>query len=183
MLAWSTGISLTLMNAIIPGLAATDVALVSGGFRRSIPVKEIKHFAKTGEAAGLLGSILMFSKQDSKEVAKLLNRRLNVPLILTSRLINTQIGEAIVRRVARVIYPLYTPKADIVIPAIRAGIINGLQSDEGLTAVSFLTAYPNQVMAINISALFAMIETMESVAGLVRSFADSPLDGLKNKNR
>ena len=32
-----------------PLQAATDVALVSGAFRRSIPVKEIEHLAKTGE--------------------------------------------------------------------------------------------------------------------------------------
>ena len=133
LLAWSTGLSLSLFSVGAPGLAATDVALVSGGFRRSIPVKEFEHLADTGEAIGLLGNLLEFSKQDPEEISKLLNQELSIPLILMSRLINTRIGEAIIRRVARIIYPIYTPQAEVSVPAIRASIINGLHQ----TAVSY----------------------------------------------
>ena len=182
LLAWSTGLSLSLFTVGTPSLAATDVALVSGGFRRSIPVKEFEHLADTGEAIGLLGNLLEFSKQDPKEISKLLNQELSVPLVLTSRLINTHIGESIIRRVARIIYPIYTPEAEVSVPAIRAGIIHGLHRSDGLTAVGFLKAYPNQVMAINLPALFAVIEKTESIASLVKFFDDSPLDGLKDPN-
>ena len=182
LLAWSTGLSLSLFTIGSPSLAATDVALVSGGFRRSIPVKEFEHLANTGEAIGLLGNLLDISKQNPEEMSKLLNQQLSVPLVLTSRLINTRIGEAIIRRVARIVYPIYTPKAEVSVPAIRAGIINGLQETDGLTAVGFLKAYPNQVMAVNLPALFAVIEKTESIASLVKFFSDSPLDGLKDPN-
>ena len=182
LLAWSTGLSLSFFTVGTPSLAATDVALVSGGFRRSIPVKEFEHLADTGEAIGLLGDLLEFSKQDPEEISKLLNQELSIPLILTSRLINTRIGEAIIRRVARIIYPIYTPQVEVSVPAIRAGIINGLHQSDGLTAVGFLKAYPNQVMAVNLPALFAVIEKTESIASLVKFFADSPLDGLKDPN-
>ena len=182
LLAWSTGLSLSLFSVGTPSLAATDVALVSGGFRRSIPVKEFEHLADTGEAIGLLGNLLEFSKQDPEEISKLLNQELSIPLILTSRLINTRIGEAIIRRVARIIYPIYAPQAEVSVPAIRAGIINGLHQTDGLTAVGFLKAYPNQVMAVNLPALFAVIEKTESITSLVKFFADSPLDGLKDPN-
>ena len=182
LLAWSTGLSLSLFSVGAPSIAATDVALVSGGFRRSIPVKEFEHLADTGEAIGLLGNLLEFSKQDPEEISKLLNQELSIPLILTSRLINTRIGEAIIRRVARIIYPIYTPQAEVSVPAIRAGIVNGLDQSDGLTVVGFLKAYPNQVMAVNLPALFAVIEKTESIASLVKFFADSPLDGLKDAN-
>ena len=182
LLAWSTGLSLSVLTVGSPSLAATDVALVSGGFRRSIPVKEFEHLANTGEAIGLLGNLLDISKQNPEEMSKLLNQQLSVPLVLTSRLINTRIGEAIIRRVARIIYPIYTPQAEVSVPAIRAGIINGLQQPDGLTAVGFLKAYPNQVMAVNLPALFAVIEKTESIASLVKFFSDSPLDGLKDPN-
>ena len=182
LLAWSTGLSLSLFTVGSPSLAATDVALVSGGFRRSIPVKEFEHLATTGEAIGLLGNLLDISKQNPEEMSKLLNQQLSVPLVLTSRLINTRIGEAIIRRVARIIYPIYTPQAEVSVPAIRAGIINGLQQPDGLTAVGFLKSYPNQVMAVNLPALFAVIEKTESIASLVKFFSDSPLDGLKDPN-
>ncbi len=182
LLAWSTGLSLSLLTVVSPSLAATDVALVSGAFRRSIPVKEFEHLANTGEAIGLLGNLLEISKQDPEKMSKLLNQQLSVPLVLTSRLINTRIGEAIIRRVARIIYPIYTPQAEVSVPAIRAGIINGFQQPDGLTAVGFLKAYPNQMMAVNLPALFAVIEKTESIASLVKFFSDSPLDGLKDPN-
>ena len=179
LLGMAAGVGIAWSSAMQPLQAATDVALVSGAFRRSIPVKEIKHLAETGEAIGLLGDLLELSKQDPQEVSQMLNQSLDLPLVLTSRLINTRIGEAILRRVARIIHPIYTPEVEVSVPAIRAGVISGLQSEDGLTAVSFLKGYPNAVMAVNLPALFGVIEKAESIAGLVQFFSDSPLDGLK----
>ena len=179
LLAMAAGIGLSLSCVMQPLHAATEVALVSGAFRRSIPVKEIEHLAKTSDATGLLEDLLELSGQDPNEVAQMLNQSLELPLVLTSRLINTRIGEAILRRVARIIHPIYTPEPEVSVPAIRAGVISGLQSEEGLTAVSFLKGYPNAVMAVNLPALFGVVEKAESIAGLVQFFSDSPLDGLK----
>ena len=177
-LVTSWGIGLTALAS--PALAAMDVALVSGAFRRSIPVKDIEHLANTGEARGLLEQLLVLSEQDPENVAKLLNQKLDLPLVLTSRLINTRIGEAIIRRVGQILYPIYTPQPEVSIPALRAGVINGLHnSGDGLTAVDFLTAYPNEVLAVNLPALFSVIDKAQSISGLVQFFSDSPLDGLK----
>ena len=179
LLAMAAGLGLGLSCVMQPLHAATEVALVSGAFRRSIPVKEIEHLAETGDATGLLEDLLELSGQDPNEVAQMLNQSLELPLVLTSRLINTRIGEAILRRTARIIYPIYTPEPAVRVPAIRAGVVQGLQKKKGLTAVNFLQAYPNAVMAVNLPALFGVIEKAESIAGLVQFFSDSPLDGLK----
>ena len=174
----SWGIGFTALAS--PALAAKDVALISGAFRRSIPVKDIEHLANTGEARGLLEQLLVLSEQDPENVAKLLNQKLDLPLVLTSRLINTRIGEAIIRRVGQILYPIYTPQPEVSIPALRAGVINGLHnSGDGLTAVDFLKAYPNEVLAVNLPALFSVIDKAQSISGLVQFFSDSPLDGLK----
>ena len=180
LLAVAAGLGIAWTGVMQPLHAATDVALVSGAFRRSIPVKELEHLAETGEAIGLLEDLLQLSGQNPQEVSQMLNQNLELPLVLTSRLINTRIGEAILRRVSRIIYPIYTPEPGISVPAIRAGVINGLQGDGGLTAVSFLKGYPNAVMAVNLPALFGVIEKAESISGLVQFFSDSPLDGLKD---
>ena len=164
----------------MPASAAEDVALVSGAFRRSIAVKDIDHLAKTGEAVGLLKTLLALSGQQPEDVAELLNKEIQVPLVLTSRLINTRIGEAIIRRVAKILYPIGTDDPGVSVPAIRAAVINGLAENDGsLTAVVFLKAYPNNVLAVNLPALFGVIEKAQSIAGLVNFFSDSPLDGLK----
>ena len=179
-IALVAGWGIGLIALASPARAAKDVALVSGAFRRSIPVKDIEHLANTGEARGLLEQLLVLSEQDPENVAKLLNQKLDLPLVLTSRLINTRIGEAIIRRVGQILYPIYTPQPEVSIPALRAGVINGLHnSGDGLTAVDFLKAYPNEVLAVNLPALFSVIDKAQSISGLVQFFSDSPLDGLK----
>ena len=182
LLAMATSCGMGLCSLAMPAHAAVDVALVSGAFRRSIPVQDLAHLAETGEARGLLNDLLTFSNQDPAQMAGLLNKNLDLPLVLTSRLVNTRIGEALIRRVAQIIYPITTPDTAVSVPAIRAAVIQGLQRPGGLTAVSFLESYPNPVMAVNLPALFAVIEKAESIAGLVQFFSDSPLDGLKEAN-
>ena len=182
LLALTTSCGLGMLSLGMHAEAAVDVALVSGAFRRSIQVSDIAHLAKTEEPRGLLSDLLKLSDQEPAQVADLLNKNLDVPLVLTSRLMNTRIGEALIRRIAQIIYPISSSESSVSIPAIRAAVIEGLQRPEGLTAVSFLEAYPNPVIAVNLPALFTVIEKAESIAGLVQFFSDSPLDGLKEPN-
>lgn len=182
LLALTTSCGLGILPLGMPAQAAVDVALVSGAFRRSIQVSDIAHLAKTEEPRGLLSDLLKLSSQEQTQVAELLNKNLDVPLVLSSRLMNTRIGEALIRRIAQIIYPITSSESSVSVPAIRAAVIEGLQRPEGLTAVSFLEAYPNPVMAVNLPALFTVIEKAESIAGLVQFFSDSPLDGLKEPN-
>ena len=184
LLSFAAGLGVSLAGVGVvttPALAAKDVALVSGAFRRSLSVDDLAYLAETGKPRGLMVDILRLSNQNPEDVAKLLNQELNLPLVLTSRLMSTRIGDVIIRRVARIIYPLMVPSPDVSVPAIRAGVINGLQIDDGgLTAIKFLKAYPAEVMEVNIPALMAVIEKAQSISGLVQFFSESPLDGLKD---
>lgn len=181
LLALATGLGLSISSLIVPAQAAKEVAFVSGAFRRSISVADLAYLAETGKARGLLADILKLGRQDPADVAKLLNQKLDLPLVLTSRLMSTRIGDVIIRRVATIIYPLKVPAPSVSVPAIRAGVINGLQiGSGGLDAIRFLEAYPAEVMEVNIPALMAVVQKAESIAGLVKFFSESPLDGLKN---
>lgn len=181
LLALATGLGLSISSLIVPAQAAKEVAFVSGAFRRSISVADLAYLAETGKARGLLADILKLGRQDPADVAKLLNQKLDLPLVLTSRLMSTRIGDVIIRRVATIIYPLKVPAPSVSVPAIRAGVINGLQMGSGgLDAIRFLEAYPAEVMEVNIPALMAVVQKAESIAGLVKFFSESPLDGLKN---
>ncbi len=182
-MAAGMGVAITGLGLVTarPARAAKDVALVSGAFRRSLSVADLAHLAETGEPKGLMVDLLRFSNQDPAEVAKLLNQELKLPLVLTSRLMSTRIGDVIIRRVSRIIYPLMVPAHHVSVPAIRAGVINGLQIDDGgLTAIKFVQAYPAEVMEVNIPALIAVVEKAQSISGLVQFFSESPLDGLKD---
>ena len=91
-LAAGSAVTLSLLSCFQPVHAAKDVALVSGAFIRSISVADLAYLAETGKARGLLVDLLKLSRQDPEDVAKLLNQELNLPLVLTSRLMSTRIG-------------------------------------------------------------------------------------------
>ena len=168
------GLGLTSPGAI----AGENLVFVSGAFRRSIAVADLDHLAKTGQATGLVADVLAFSKQNPKEVAKLLNQSVSLPITLISRLLNTRIGEAVLQRLAKVIYPLKASQDGVV--ALRSAVILGLANGNGsINAISFLQAYPVPEIEVSIPALMAMLKKASSIAELVRFFSESPLDGLK----
>jgi hypothetical protein len=167
------------MGLTSPGaIAGENLVFVSGAFRRSIAVADLDHLAKTGQASGLVADVLAISKQNPKEVAKLLNQSVSLPITLISRLLNTRIGEAVLERLAKVIYPLKASQDGVV--ALRSAVILGLANGNGsINAISFLQAYPVPEIEVNIPALMAMLKKASSIAELVRFFSESPLDGLK----
>ncbi|MCH2565673.1 MAG: alpha/beta hydrolase [Prochlorococcus sp. ALOHA_A2.0_51] len=180
LMALCLGLGLSLFSTMPKAEAAKEVALVSGAFRRSISVSDLEYLAKTGKARGLLKDALKFSRQNPETVSKLLNKKLELPIGLTSRLMTTRIGNVIINRISKIIYPLNVPNPSVSVPAFRAGVINGMQIGKGgLNAIHFLKAYPNETMTVNLPALFGIMQKAESIAGLVKFFSDSPLDGLK----
>jgi len=162
--------------------AADNIVLVSGAFRRSIPVADMELLANTGEARGLLADLLRFSRQQPADVGKLLNQSFPVPLVLVSRLLNTRIGEALLERLARIVYPLKTPGVGV--PALRSAIILGIAANNGsLSPIAFLQAYPNRELEVNLPALLSLLNKASSIADLVRFFSESPLDGLRGNSQ
>ena len=171
-----------LTSALLPqaGHAAENLVFVSGAFRRSIPVADLEYLAQTGNARGLLADVMAFAKQKPADMAKLLRSELSLPVVLTSRLLNTRIGEALLARAAQIIYPLKASGAGI--PALRAGVINGLVAGDGkLNAVGFLQAYPVAELEVSIPALLEVVKKASSISQLVTYFTDSPLDGLRGE--
>ena len=167
------------MGLTSPGaIAGENLVFVSGAFRRSIAVADLDHLAKTGQATGLVADVLAISRQNPKEVAKLLNQSVSLPITLMSRLLNTRIGEAVLQRLSNVIYPLKASQDGVV--ALRSAVILGLANGNGsINAISFLQAYPVPEIEVSIPALIAMLKKASSIAELVRFFSESPLDGLK----
>ncbi|MBM5808359.1 MAG: alpha/beta hydrolase [Cyanobacteria bacterium M_surface_9_m1_291] len=171
-------LSLGLIGSSPAAIAAENVVFVTGAFRRSIAVTDLEYLAETGKARGLIADVLAIAKQKPEEVGKLLKAELSIPLLLTSRLLSTRLGEALLARIAQIIYPLYAKRSGI--PALRAGVINALVAADGkLSAISFLKAYPVDEMEVSIPALLAVLQKAKSVSELIQFFMESPLDGLR----
>jgi len=171
-------LSLGLIGSSPAAIAAENVVFVTGAFRRSIAVADLEFLAETGQARGLMADVLTIAKQKPEEVSKLLKAELSIPLLLTSRLLSTRLGEALLARIAQIVYPLYAKRSGI--PALRAGVINALVATDGkLSAISFLKAYPVDEMEVSIPALLAVLQKAKSVSELIQFFMESPLDGLR----
>ena len=141
---------------IPPVLATENIVFVSGAFRRTIFVSDLESFVKTGVPVGLLADLLKFSKQNPKTVQGMLKTELPLPVVLTSRLLYTRIGEAILTRATAVV-----------------------DNNGKLSPISFLRAYPAEEMAVDIPQLLGLLKKASSISELVRFFSDAPLDGLK----
>ncbi|MFM9072072.1 MAG: alpha/beta hydrolase [Cyanobium sp.] len=158
--------------------AAERVVLITGAFRRSIPIAEFETLASTGQATGLLGDLLRLGRQNPKQVSKLLKENVSLPLPLVSRLLNTRIGEAVLDRVAVIVHPTRSPENGLT--ALRAAVVLGMAEGDGnLSAIGFLKAYPTREMAVNVPALLSLAQKANSISDLMRFFSESPLDGLR----
>jgi len=179
LLAGALGFALVGQPLLAPPLqAAENLVFVTGAFRRSIPVDDLEHLATTGQARGLLAEVLAFSRQRPESVAKLLNQSITLPVSLVSRLLHTRIGEAILQRVATVLYPLKAKSVGV--PALRAAIVLGTAEGDGsLSAIRFFRAYPTQELQVSVPALLNLMGKASSISELVRFFSESPLDGLR----
>jgi hypothetical protein len=174
----ASALALSLCCAPTSALSAERVVLISGAFRRSIPISEFDTLASTGEATGLLRDLLRLGRQNPNQLRKLLNEKVSLPVPLVSRLLNTRIGEAVLDRVAVIVHPTRSPQDGI--PALRSAVVLGIAEGDGnLSALGFLKAYPTREMAVNVPALLALARKASSISDLMRFFSESPLDGLR----
>ena len=96
-----------------PVLATENVVFVTGAYRRTLTVSSLDKFVETGVPKGLLADLLRFTGSQPKPVQGLLKTEIPLPVTLTSRLLNTRIGEAILERASAIVYPLRAPDAGV----------------------------------------------------------------------
>ena len=168
---------------INPTVAAENIIIYAGTISRTISINSLEKLAKTKQTEGTLKNMLNLANQNKEEVAEILNQEFDLPIILTSNLMNSKIGIVIISRLSKVIYPNKNPQESVSIPAIRSGVINGIVQGNGkLSLIGFLKAYPNKNIAIRYGALSKMINKAESMTDLVEFFTGSPLEKLKSNS-
>jgi len=171
-------LAMTLAMGAGPALATENIVFVSGAFRRTIYTSDLESFVRTGVPTGLLADVLRFSNQNPASVRSLLTTELPVPVTLTSRLLNTRIGEALLTRATAVVHPLRAPQAGV--PALRSALVLGVADGGGkLSPLGVLRAYPAEEMAIDLPQLLGLLKKASTISDLVRFFSEAPLDGLR----
>ncbi len=159
---------------------AENILLENGIFSRTISINSVEELATTGKAKGTLKNLMRLSNQSPEKISNLLNQEYKLPLVTTTKLMYSSIGEVVIFRVSKIIHPKKIRDKSITIPAIRSGVISGIIEGEGkLNLMQFLKSYPNKTIAINIPALNKVLNKVESMSELINFFSGSPLPEIK----
>ncbi len=158
--------------------AAERINLYINIFSRSISIQELESFAKDGTSQGFLKKIL--KNQDKEVIRNFLKKEYKAPIELTSRLLYSQIGQVVLKKVAKIIYPNRIPEESISVLALKASTIKTIsENNEAISLLGFLKAYPSNIIAINVTELSRIINKVESMNELVKFFSNAPLEKLK----
>ncbi len=175
----SIALSIFLICFQTPIYSAEKINLYLNIFSRSITLKELEDFSKDGTSRGFLKKIL--KKQNKGLIKEFLTKEYKAPIELSSRLLYSDIGLVVLKKVSRIIYPDRIPKESISVLALKTATIKAIyEKNNSISILAFLKAYPSKVIAINVIELSKVINKVESMNELVKFFSDSPLEKLKN---
>ncbi len=160
-------IVLTQFGTNTSAIAADTVVVRLGLFTESISLAELRKAAKTGK---LPGSLQPYAKGLSEEQRRFLLGALgtNIPMnvVTINRLVNTQIGTTILNDFATVL----ARKDKAGVQALRAGLVLGSNSPQGLSILSFIAAYPSKRLEIDLPQAFRVAGSLNTAFWRTQQF-------------
>ena len=178
-LIFSITLSIVLICFPNTSYSAEKINLYVNIFSRSITLKELEDFSYYGTSEGFLKKIL--KKQNQGLIKEYLTKEYKTPIELTSRLLYSEIGSVVLKKISKIIYPDRIPKESISVLALKTATIKAIaKKNDSISMLTFLKAYPSKVIAINVMELSRVINKVESMNELVKFFSDSPLEKLKS---
>ncbi len=161
--------------------AAETIYLYRGNFNRSILVEELSNFEKTKIPSSKLKKLMYITNQNNKQLLEALTLKIEIPLIISSKLMNSSIGEVLLGRMAKIIHPNKILQKELSIKAIRSAIIiSSYNNNQEINLIDFFKAYPNKDIALNLNALNTTLNKIESLTDLIKFYSNSPLKKLKD---
>ena len=153
------GILSALLTAL-PGKAAENIYFQYGPIVKSLPVRSLENFAKTGEIDSDLKFYFQMAKANDETKNKfreLLVKRLDIKPLEMSQFFNSELGFDILERLGQY---LQIPMRNNGKVALRAGIVLAAFDSQGLTLLNFLQKLPVDIYVDVASALkgFQMLE-------------------------
>jgi lysophospholipase L1-like esterase len=138
-----------------PSMAAEKIAVRYGLFEQSLPVADLRHYAETKTVSSALGGFLRFASQEQQqEFRSLLQIKLPIDLVALDRVLNSATGVKMLQQLSTAI--VGGDRAGV--QALRAAAVLGTK-DQGLSLISFLEAYPDQQLSLDLTKALNVIET------------------------
>lgn len=139
--------------------AAETVVVRFGLFAESISVADLQTAAETGQFPQSLKSYTKYLSAPQQDfILGALKMRLPLNVVTVNRLLNTQIGTAILKDMSTAI--VRKDKAGV--QALRAALVLGSSKQNGLSLLSFINAYPSKYLEINVPQAFRVANSLNT---------------------
>ena len=161
--------------------SAETIFLYQGTFSRKIDITELYEFKETKVPSKKLKNLIRITNQNENDLYKVLSHEIDIPVIPSSKLMNSKIGEVFLSRLSKIIHPNKIKNKKIAAKAIRSGIIlSSFNNNQKMNLIDFFKAYPNKNIAINLNSLRKTLKKAESLKTLIEFYSNSPFKKLKD---
>ena len=160
--------------------AAEEIKIIYSIFSRTIKIDSLKTFAKNNKKTKSLKRILQTTGSSDEEISSVLKKNFAIPVSIASKLVYSEIGNVILKRLSIIIHPPRATDEKTSILALRSSLIKGIVIGNGnINLINFFEGYPTKTVILNVNALSKIMNKVESISELLEFFTDSPLNKIK----
>jgi len=148
-------ITISTINGITTSAqAAQTVVLRRGSTTKSIDLADLKTLTETGNVPpNLEDAARILTPQQRRQIQNVLKAKYKLDVVATRDFLNTDVGNTLSSTLASI-----TPREDTVgVLDVKTGLILGARSPEGLSLISFIEAYPNRHLDIDVDRAFEVL--------------------------
>lgn len=150
-----------------PSLAAEKIVVRYGILEQSLPIIDLQNYAEKKVISSSLRDFLRFlDAEEQGKVQEAFQVKLFLDIVALDKLLDTEVGQKFLSTIA----PMISRRDDAGTIALRAAIILGSKSSDGLGIISFLEAYPSKRIVINLPEALDVL----SNSGLLASSPSVP---------
>ena len=114
------------------------------------------------------------------EIQSVLNKNFEIPIIIASKLVYSEIGNVFLTRLSSIIHTPNTNDERTGMLALRSSIVKGIYLGNGkINLIKFFEGYPTETVVLNVNALNKVMKKVESISELLDFFTDKPLEKIK----
>ena len=160
--------------------AAEEIKIIYSIFSRTVEVNSLKKFAEENNSTKKLKRILRATGSPDKEIRSILKKDFEIPIVIASKLVYSEIGNVFLTRLSSIIHPTKANDERTGMLALRASVIQGIYKGNGkINLIKFFEGYPTKTVILDVNALSKVMNKVESISELLTFFANSPLEKIK----
>ncbi|MBW4597943.1 MAG: alpha/beta hydrolase [Brasilonema angustatum HA4187-MV1] len=142
--------------------AAEKFVIRYGFFEQSLPVEDLRKYAETQQVSSDLKSFLSYlNPKQQQMLQQALQVKMSLDIVAVDKLLDTQLGKRLLAVVSKGI----ARRDQAGIQALRAAVILGTNSKEGLGIISFLQAYPSEKLVVDVPAALEILNKSNFSSG------------------